>query len=484
VTNEAGAVSGAAAVSDALARRVRQLKQSETLTIAEFAGTGVIRWAVARADNGVAHPWYWPATPWERLSRDGTPSVEAILTAANPRGEVLAICTAPNDATAVRAVMAAGPALAGPGGSLIAEVDLSEILADVLRGDPLTMWYELLVQRRTGDGYLEKSTIRLFYRGAQRGDKEQLMVRCERSDVTGTVFAVLARNQMLAHRLVSKQSAVIPPGIYELTAELIRPGKVRFTGLPVALRDDPRDWDEIVRSVPDRLERPQPVHLIIAIESSGVAQNVRERIGRAEQLVRCVDGHPGNQARFSLLCYGPHAVHRSDPDVAVTCIAWGESAGRTLDILRRLAEREPAPIGYPAAAQIECMLADVIARLGTPGGGEDRPILVTIGARTAFPRLANPSRIIPCRKNDWRDGVLWLQRYPGIRFGAIRDRVDGDGIDRTHGPGDNDEVWRALGAGAFAWLDAVDVPRFTAALDLQPPPGPPMPLPLDATGDA
>ena len=484
MTNDAGAVSGAAAVSDALARRIRRLDRGETLTIAEFAGPGIILWEVTRADNGIARPWYWDATPWERLSRDGTPSAEAILAAANPRGEALAICTAPADTTAVRAVTTAGPALAGPGGSLIAEVDLGEVLTDVLRRDPLTVWYELLVQRRADDGYLENSTIRLFYRGAQRGDKEQLAVRCERSDVTGTVFAVLARDQMLAYRLVSQQSAVIPPGTYELTAELVRPGKVRFTGLPVPLRDDPRDWAEIVRSVPDRLERPQPAHLIIAIESSGAAPIVRERIGRAEQLVRCVYGHPDNQARFSLLCYGPHAVHRSDPDVAVTCLAWGEGGGSTLDILRGLAEREPAPMGYPSAAQIECMLAEVIARLGTPGGGEDRPVLVTIGARTAFPRLVNPSRIIPCQRNDWRDGVLWLQRYPGIRFGAIRDRIGDDGFHRTRGSGDDDEVWRALGAAAFAWLDAVDVPRFAEALDLQPPPGPPMPLPLDATGDA
>ena len=178
----------------------------------------------------------------------------------------------------------------------------------------------------------------------------------------------------------------------------------------------------------------------------------------------------------SLLCYGPHAVHRSDPDVAVTCLAWGEGGGSTLDILRGLAEREPAPMGYPSAAQIECMLAEVIARLGTPGGGEDRPVLVTIGARTAFPRLVNPSRIIPCQRNDWRDGVLWLlSQYPGIRFGAIRDRIGDDGSHRSRGSGDDDEVWRALGAAAFAWLDAVDVPRFAEALDLQPPLGPPMP---------
>ena len=254
----------------------------------------------------------------------------------------------------------------------------------------------------------------MFPRGAQRGDEEQLTVHCGRSDTTGTVFAVVARDQMLTYWLVSKQSAVIPPATYELTAELLRPGKVRFTGLLVDLRDDPRDWDEIIRTVPDRLELPQPTHLIIAIECSGAAPDVRDRIGRAEQLVRYVARQPDNQAVFSLLGYGPHAVHRTDPDVPVTSLAWRDGATDMLDVLGRLADAEPAPLGYPAAAQIECLLAEVISRLGTPGGGEDssgpgdhrRPPGVS------QPRV-NSSRIIPCRKNDWRDGVLWLAAVPG-----------------------------------------------------------------------
>jgi len=498
VTNDAGGVPNSAAVSDALARRVRQLAHGKTLTIAEFTEPGVIRWEVRRGEDGIARAWCWPATPWERLRywpatvwewlcREGSLSAEAVRAAMNPEGDALAICTAPGHANAVQALTVAGVApagtsLAGAGGSLIADAELVGVLTDVLRRDPLTMWYELLVQRRVGGGYLGNWTVPLFPRGAQRGDKEQLTVRCERSGVAGMVFAVVARDQMRAYRLVSKQSAVIAPGTYEVTGELVRPGKVRFTGLPVRLRDDPRDWDEIARTVPDRLVRPQPAHLIMAIESSGAASDVRERIGRAEQLVRCVAGEPDSQARFSLLCYGPHAVHRTDPDVPVSGLVWGDGPAGVLDMLRWLAEREPAPMGYPSAAQIECMLAEVIARLGTPGGGEGRPVLVTIGARPAFPDRVNPSRVIPCRKHSWRAEVLRLQRYPGIAFGAVRDRGPGDGYDDTGGP--DDEVWQHLGASAFTWLDAVDVPGFAAALGLLPPPGPPMPLPFDATEGA
>lgn len=483
MANDAGGVNGATAVADALARRIRQVVHGQTLTIAEFAEPGVIRWEVRRGADGVACSWYWGARSWPSLGRAGAPSAAAVRGAANLGEDGLAICTAPGNPIAVRALRAvgrapAGPASAGADRSFIADVQLREVLTDLLRRDPLTLWYELLIQRRAS-GYLDNSTIPLFPRGAQGGDREELSVRCERTDGTGTVFAVVARDQMLAYQLVSKQSAAIPPGIYQVTAELVRPGKVRFTGLPERLRDDPRDWDEIARTVPDRLVRAQPAHLIIAIETSGTAADVRERVGRAEQLVRCVVGQPDIQARFSLLCYGPHAVHRTDPEVPVKRLAWGDGPTHVLDELRLLADQEPAPLGYPPAAQIECMLAEVMAQLGAPSGGEDRPVLVTIGARPAFPDRVNPSRVVPCRKHNWQAEVLRLQRYPGIAFGAIRDRGAGGSY---HNDGGSDEVWQHLGATAFAWLDAVDVRGFATSLGLLPPPARPMPLPLVPTG--
>jgi hypothetical protein len=489
VTNDAGGVpggpgtgTGIVEVSAALARRVRQLAHGETLTIAELTESGVIRWEVRRGEDGIARPWFWPATPWELLCRDGSLSADAVREAASLEGGALAICTAPGHRSAEQALTMTGLWPAGTDRSVIAGAGLSEVLADVLRCDPITLWYELVVLRRTGDGYLETRTIPLFPRSAQRGDTEQVAVRCESSDSAGTVFAVVARDQELAYRMVSRQSAVIPTGTYELTAELLWPGNVRFTGLPVDLRDDPRDWLEIIGAIPSRLERAQPAHLIVAIESSGAAPDVHDRIGRAEQLVRFVARQPDNQVIFSLLCYGPHAVHRTDPEVPVTTLAWGDSATGVLDMLGRLAAREPAPMGYPAAAQIECLLAEVTARLGTPGGGEFRPVLVTIGARPAFPDRVNSARIIPCRRHDWRAEVLRLQRYQGITFGAMRDRGPGDGYEHAGGPGD--EVWQHLGSTAFAWLDAVEMPRFAATLGLVPPPAPPMPLPFDAAGGA
>lgn len=476
MTNAADEGSDAAALLPALfSRRVGQLATGETLTIAELAEAGVIRWEVRRGADGIARLWYREPVPWGSLYRDGLLSAEAVLAAAQAGADALTVCTAPAQAAAGQALTAFEP----PDQIFVARVDVRDLLTRVLRDDPITLWYGLLVQRRLDDGYLRAVTIALFPRGARRGDEKQLSVRCEPSDTAGTVFAVVARDQMLDRQLISKQSAVIPPGTYALTARLLRPGKVRFAGLPAELRDDPRDWDEIARTVPGRLELPPPAHLIVAIESSGAAADVRERFGRAEQLVRYVARQPDHRVLFSLLCYGPHAVHRSDPDVPVTDLAWRDEAAGVLDSLARLASQEPAPLGYPAAAQIECLLAGVAARLGRGSGGS-RPVLVTIGARPAFPDRVNFARVIPCRRHRWPTEMRALRQYPGITFGAIRDRGSGGGHGRAAGP--EDEVWSHLGATAFAWLDAVDIPGFAARLGLAGPARPPMPLPYESAG--
>jgi hypothetical protein len=75
----------------------------------------------------------------------------------------------------------------------------------------------------------------LFPPGAQRGYSHQFTVRCELSDSRGTVFAVVTR-EARCFRIVSLKSGVIPPGVYEPNAVLLRPGQVVFEGLPAVLR--------------------------------------------------------------------------------------------------------------------------------------------------------------------------------------------------------------------------------------------------------
>lgn len=424
-------------VAETLARRLRQLSHGETLTIAESGDAGIRHWEIRRGTDGIARPWFWPVTPSEP--------------GAGPRPR--------------------GIEIDGIDGWLPTDASLDDLLRDVLRYDPLTLWYELAVKHRTEDDFLDDATIPLFPRGARSGDKEQFPIRCEPADAGGTAFAVLGRDQMLSYQVISIQSAVLPPGSYDLTAELVRPGRVRFTGLPASLHPEPRALKEILRDAPDRLPRPRPAHLAIAIEFSGDPQAVRERIGRARQLVRSVSGQPHSPVTYSLLHYGPHAVHRSEREVPVAFLCGEAAAADALDALRWLADQPPPAIGYPEAAQVECMLAAVAKRLGGPVAGQPRNALVTIGARPAFPRRINLSRVIPCRSGDWRAEMFRLQRHPGITFGAIRDR--------GAAAGPEDEVWQHLGATAFAWLDTVDVPAFAADLGLLAPAGPPVPVPLD-----
>ena len=133
-------------------------------------------------------------------------------------------------------------------------------------------------------------------------------------------------------------------------------------------------------------------------------------------------------------------------------LTWAQSGAEALEQLWRL-EGHPADVGYPRAAQIECVLTEIAERLT---GQEGRPVLVTVGSRPPFPPRVDPlTEIIPCpNRNDWRRALYLLMDHPGIAFGAISDR-DPDG-----------GVWTSLGTDAFAPVSAFDTRRFAAKLGL------------------
>jgi ribosomal protein S16 len=440
-----------------LARLVADLVPGQLLPLAELTADAATRWEVTRDSDGVARAGSWEPVPWEQAQQH----LERVV---NPEGHpgLTLVSVAPSTRAPLRSTE-----------------PLADALAAVLAADPLTVSYELAVLRETPAGWLEPATVPLFWPGNSSGERTPLSIRIERSDEGGTAFVVLARDGDAVYTRVCQQSAVIRPGIYQVTAELVRPGKVRFTGLPAALSADRRDWNNLTAAIPPRLGRAAPAHLVIAVESSGPPEQVRERFGRAEQLVRAIvgqqsAGQPGGKALFSLVIYGPHRVHVSDPETPVRWIEWAASGAKALEQVRRLADRPADPVGYPRAAQIECMLAAVNERLGRPAVDEIRPVLVTIGARPAFPDRGNLSRIIPCRTTKWEAELYRLHQHYDIAFGAIRDRREESG---DAAPGE--DAWHGIGADAFAWLDEVDVRRFAQDLRLLPPPNPPVPLPLD-----
>jgi hypothetical protein len=346
--------------------------------------------------------------------------------------------------------------------------------SDQLAAAGLTEEYGLVALRRSRSGSLHFDRVPLFGPGADTGHTVSFTVRCLPSDDYGTVFATFAESPAdpdAPPRLLVMQSGKIPPGTYQLTAELLHPypGHVRFRGLPVTLRDDPRSWDEIIASVPPRLPAGTgPAHLIAAIEISGDSAVVLRRIERVTELFEHVAGASAEPTSYSVITYGPHHINSDRdtyPEIPVRTLAWAVSAESALDTLEGLAYHGALPQGYPFAAQLECVLAELADRLT---GREGRPVLVTAGARPPHPRRTDPeTRHIPCPEHN--DGLAirsWLQyRHPGMGFGAIRDL----------GPDENN-LWQQLGSdvtnGAFY------APDFAVRLRLTGQPVQLLPLPL------
>jgi hypothetical protein len=239
------------------------------------------------------------------------------------------------------------------------------------------------------------------------------------------------------------------------------------------LDDDARSWPDIVTAIPPRLDPLGATHLIVAIEVSGDVERVLQRVDHAGQLIRQAAEGPASVLRVSLLCYGPHAVHRDDPDVPVRVLAWADTVEIALARLTYLSEQGPVPpLGYSRAARIECVLTEIALRL--EGDAVGRPVVVTIGARPAFPgKVDRYTEIIPCpQKNDWRHAMRWLReefKGQGIAFGAIRDH------------GQADEVWSQLGRQTLASLRKVDMHGFATDLGLLRSAAQQLPLPLLAS---
>ena len=333
--------------------------------------------------------------------------------------------------------------------------------------------YGLVVLRRSRSGSLRYDRVPLFGPGAATGSTVGFTVRCLPADDHGTVFAILAESPFdpdAPPRLIAMRSAKVPAATYRLSAELVYPypGHVRIDGLPVPVRDDPRLWEEIVADVPSRLPAGTgPAHLTGAIEISGDPAMVHQRIARISALFEHVAEASAETASYSVITYGPHSINRNTdrfPEIPATTLVWAAPIESALDTLGGLARHGALPLGYPSAAQLECVLAEFARRLT---GREGHPVLVTAGVRPPHPSQTDPeTHRIPC---PWRhDGLVirrWLEgNFPGMRFGAIRDS------------GPEDTLWEQLGSdvtnGGF------HAPDFAARLGLTGQPVQLLPLPL------
>jgi hypothetical protein len=455
------------ALSDGIAR----LTEKQILTIVESTASGpAVIWRVRRDENG---------TPMA----DRRPVEAAVLHDPGALGRLA------NPAFIVRTGDGppGEPPAPLPGAGQVAAYEcrtpLDQMLREAIRVSPLVAAYELALLGAVpgphpGAGRLELTGQPLFPIGASHGDKTLVRVHVEPTGSDETSFAVVTRDPRpnvppkdQALQPVQIQSAVVPPGTWELTAELARPGRVVFHGLPVELSrpagPSPAQltstWDDIRRRVPERLPAAEPVHLICLIEVCGGSELLQLRIDRLVKLVNAAEV-AARQLAVTVVAYGPHSVAWAVEDEAPSVRAWAAPAERAEHVLQELALRRPDERDYLRAAQLECALAWLAGYLS---GREGRPVLVTAGGRPPHPHRMDPrTQIIPCPDRvNWRPQLDRLAEL-GTVFGVLRDKQwQGD-------------IWPALGQKVTATVDdPVDMPDFTAALGLHES-GESVPLPL------
>jgi hypothetical protein len=454
-------------VHEALCDELGRLSGSATFTVAEFAvGTASI-FEISRDEHGTP-----AAVRWKYSCEDG-----ALRAKQEDRwSQVLADperfyrCVAPRFIVRAPQPLPSGLSdlLSGPRPEVpvyICQASLLELLRAAVLESPLALGYELAVLRRVPAGRSGASRVvltglPLFSPGETQGCQVSIRVTCEPTDAEGTAFAVVTREprpdlprpaQPL--RPLQIQAAVVPPGSYTLTAVLVRPGQVRFQGLPAPLGPPVRSWAELGRLVPGQLAEPLPVHLVCLIELCGGDDRLKQRIYRLEELITKAQTD-ARQLRVSVVAYGAHGVAWKVEDQPPEIRAWAASGPKAINALRGLVSRPPDEREYQRAAQLECALKLVRERLAAADG---RPVIVTAGGRPAHPPgLDTSTLIIPCP--HWVDGAWELGRLlglPGITLGALCDPKCRGGL------------WDQLGQHAVATVDdAVDMESFAAGLGL------------------
>ena len=476
---------GLEAIVVGLTRDITRLPLGKALTIAEFAAPGVTVWTVRPDNSGTPRVRYW-RYEWSSLRAWDLLSEGELLDRIRPEDENLIVLartgprqSANRDAQDADRAFALAEEKHPHAAAFSTAASVDDLLGEATARVPLpsSLWYELVVLRRRRSGRLELTAQQLFLPEARRGDTRSFTLQCAPSDSHGTAFAVVARDAALSFDLVSMASGRIPPGTYYVTATLLRPGVVRFDGLPARLSTDDRSWLDIRAALPDSLDMISPAHLILAVERCGTADEVRARLERASQLVDEVNAGAG-PVKYSLVTYASHSHNRMKPDEPVTVHAWQSSdAGLLEQELRALRGRDPAQSLYPRAAQVECMLAEVAGQLREAGTAAGRPVLVTIGNKPPSPPRVDPvTGILPCpRRNNWGATFESLaDTHPGMAFGLIRDHDEDDGP-----PSDrSSDIWRRLGTDGRASLDRYDARRFAVGLGLLVATPQQLPLPL------
>lgn len=452
------------ALVEALSVGLAQLANGGSFTAVELATAAVTVWTVSRNDAGTPElPRYNQLTAVPDTDRQALADFYAGKLAPLLRRRPLLIAR-PRSDYPVRLLSLLRSQHPVPVYEYV--TPLSKHILSAIRTSPLRAGYELVVLREDYDGRLTMDLRQLFPQDDEAGSVVDFTVRCAPTDVAGTVFAIMVRDRAAGAtpaaprlRQIELQSAKIPPGEYTVTAELQRPDHVEFHGLPVPLARENRAWREIVRTVPWRLPRARPPHLVCMLEVSG-PEHLEHRVERLDELINEAEAS-GPELRVSLVTYGPHSFERGVLEAPATVVAWAAPSDLVLRELSAVKRRVAPDKEYLRAAQVECALREVANRFtGRAPGRDGKPVLVTVGTRPPHPdRVDIQTEIIPCPyKVSWQRMFRHLcEALPGLKFGALCNT------------GAVGSVWSALGMDAIEEVEVADMSAFAAKLGLRDP---------------
>ncbi len=439
-------------VHDSLSEELDRITGNAAFAVAEFGAAGAAIWRLYRDENGTPRAEQ-PSVP-QSVMKDP----DAFYRDVDPVFIVRTSAALPDNLFDLLAAARGVPVYE-------CRKPLEDQIRKAITDSPLPLPYELAVFRQVPPGRPDAGRLvlaghQIFPPGVTHGYRVAVRVRCEPTDGDGTVFAVVTRERRpdippndQALRPVQIQSAMVPAGTYEISAELARPGRVLLHGLPGPLSKFTGSWDSVRHQVPDRLAAAEPVHLVCLVETSGDDDRLELRIDRLSQLIEEAE-QGGGELSVSVVAYGPHAVAWRVDERQVAVPAWAAQGTRAVQELRGLARRPRDPREYRRAAQLECALETVARHLSERDG---RPVIVTAGGRPPHPHTMDTrTTIIPCPERvNWKGQADRIASL-GASFGALRDS------------GARADVWRTLGHDAMATVDdAVDIPDFAVRLGLR-----------------
>ena len=439
-------------VRHALDVAIERLLAGQSFHVVEFSGEGVVIWEITRDRNGTPHAESWP--PFFVDPNDDELPDDLLIRGLADRGPLVFVHSSPGPSPErVRKLLREfdpDPCI------LDCAAGFEDVLRAAIKNSGLTHFYELVLLRKTRSGKLFFHPVKLFAPGYRSGARKRIRVSIPRSDARGTVFVLVTTEGERSFDLMSIESVDLTPGEYDLTAELVRPGRVRFDGLPSSarLRHDHRSWSELRRDVPRKLAVPVPTHLICLVEVTGTKGQIGKRLDWIRDLITWADRSDG-ELKVSLVTYGAHSFERGVRDEPATERAWAAPGAGILPRLDELERYEPVDDDYRDAAQLECALALVRSKVSSDDG---RPVILTMGSRRPFPPRNDPRlETLPCpRRVDWRQQLAEIARaHHDLTLGAICDR---DVPDMA--------IWREIGTTAIVTSDVVERYEFAARLGI------------------